>query len=210
MYIWWEDKKILKNVIHSEFNRRRLEKLGEPGPLLPRVGHREVCFSRSIHSLLFVSLFRFPYPFLLFYCSVSNLFLAFSFRSLLSLHSHLLLFFSSTPVLFQWVLRFFQCIWFNFFRWFSICRWIFSLNFFFFSFWGFDMCAYLVSGNAHVPILGLSCATLQALCVQGVYIKSTLSFGLFVEQNLNFFWVVFDLALWFAFLFISGNVCLCF
>ncbi|XP_070678535.1 uncharacterized protein [Malus domestica] len=28
-------------MIHSEFNRRRLEKLGEPGPLLPRVGHRE-------------------------------------------------------------------------------------------------------------------------------------------------------------------------
>ncbi|KAB2599617.1 hypothetical protein D8674_009888 [Pyrus ussuriensis x Pyrus communis] len=28
------------------------------------------------------------------------------------------------------------------------------------------MCVYLVSRNAHVPILGFSCATLQALCVQ--------------------------------------------
>ncbi|TQE02261.1 hypothetical protein C1H46_012132 [Malus baccata] len=57
------------------------------------------------------------------------------------------------------------------------------------------MCAYLVSRIAHVPIVGLSYATLQALCVQGVYIKSTFSFGLFVEQNLNFFGVVFGLAL---------------
>ncbi|XP_050144932.1 uncharacterized protein LOC126620710 isoform X2 [Malus sylvestris] len=42
----------------------------------------------------------------------------------------------------------------------------FFFKFYFFSFWGFDMCAYLVSGNAHVPILGLSCAISQALCVQ--------------------------------------------